>query len=321
MRTIELRAGGGRIAATAHLPPAGRLSGVVIFAAPGGGYSRGYYDMAFDGHDDYSQAAHHTAHGHIVIAYDHLGVGDSATADLVRLTIEDIADANHGAVSELKDRIRSGTLAAGFPALPCAFHVGLGQSMGGGVSIIMQARHRTFDAIGVLGYSAVHTVLPQRTSEARETAQAQYQYSRRTAPEELSVERSSAGVPDFLYPFHWEDVPADIVDADMRGGYPVRRSAPPFGSLTIPNCVVAMMGPGFVRDDAARIEAPVFLGYGERDVSVAPHAEPAAFAAAKDISLIVVPRMAHMHNFAGTRHLLWDRLSAWAADRAKTALQ
>ncbi|CAN7191776.1 hypothetical protein LJR225_000548 [Phenylobacterium sp. LjRoot225] len=301
---------------TAFLPEGDKLSGCVIFASPGGGYSRGYYDMTFDGRPGYSQAEHHTAQGHVVVAYDHLGVGESDVAGLAALSIEDIADANNEAVLEVQHLIETGRLCEGFPALPQALHVGIGQSMGGGVTIIMQGRHCTFDAIGVLGYSAIHTVLPQRTIFDLEAAKAHYQYSRTTSAAELSVARSSAEVADFVYPFHWGDVPADIVEADMRGGYPLRRSAPPFGSLTLPNCVVAMMSPGFVAAEAASVEAPVFLGYGERDVSPDPHAEPGAFPASRDVSLLVVPQMAHMHNFASTRRRLWDALSAWAADRA-----
>jgi pimeloyl-ACP methyl ester carboxylesterase len=318
MRTLELRAAQDRIALTAHLPDTGAPSGCVIFASPGGGYSRGYYDLSFPGREGYSQAAHHTAQGHIVVAYDHLGVGDSRVDELASISIQDIADANHAAVAEVQALIREGRLSPDLPALPDAFHVGIGQSMGGGVTTIMQGRHRTFDAIGVLGYSAIHTTLPQRTEADRE---AQLQLSLETDPAKLSVDAFTATVPDFLYPFHWEDVPADIVETDLGGGYPARRTAPPFGSLTIPNCVVGMMAPGFVREEAAAVETPVFLGFGERDVSVDPHAEPAAFRAANDITLLVVPRMAHMHNFAGTRRHLWDRLGAWIADRATARAQ
>ena len=203
--------------------------------------------------------------------------------------------------------------------MPDAFHVGIGQSMGGCVSIVMQAQHRSFDAIGVLGYSAIHTRLPQRTAAETEAAKGHYDYSRDTAPSELSVERSSAGVSDFVYPFHWEDVPAQILAADMEGGYPIRRTAPAFGSLTIPSCAVGMMGPGFVAEDVRKIDAPVFLAFGERDVSVQPRDEPRAFGASDDITVLVVPRMAHMHNFASTRQRLWDRLSGWVSDQARSA--
>lgn len=319
MRTLELRAGEGRIAMTAYLPDSPTLSGCVIFASPGGGYSRGYYDMRFAGHEGYSQAEHHTDHGHVVVAYDHLGVGDSEIGDLSALTVEEIARVNHQAVRETQARIETGELCADLPAMPNAFHVGIGQSMGGCVSIVMQAQHGSFDAIGVLGYSAIHTVLPQRTAAETEAAKGNYAYARTTSPAELSVARSSAGVSDFVYPFHWDDVPAEILAADMEGGYPLRRTAPSFGSLTIPSCAVAMMGQGFVEADVRSVAAPVFLAFGVRDVSVQPRDEPRAYGASGDITVLVVPRMAHMHNFASTRQRLWDRLSAWVSDQARSA--
>lgn len=298
------------IALTAFVPDC-EPSGCVIFASPGGGYGRGYYDVQFDAHPGYSQALHHCAKGHVVVAYDHLGVGDSSTERLADLTIEEIAAANHQAIAAAKERIREGSLVADLAPLPDARFIGIGQSMGGGVSIIMQARHRSFDAVGVLGYSALHTQLPQPTAAAAAAARAQYQFDRSTRGADLSVAKTAAGVSDFVYPFHWEDVPADIVEEDLGGGYPVRRTAPPYGSMTIPNCVVAMMSPGYVRKEAAQIDVPVFLGFGERDVSTDMRAEPSAFANAMDITLAIVPRMAHMHNFASTRARLWDRLHAW----------
>ncbi len=316
---ISVAAGGERIAATAFLPDDGPKTGAVIFASPGGGYGRGYYDMRFLGHEGYSQAEHHTQRGHVVVAYDHLGVGESSAQRLASMTIEEIADANCEAVAEIIRRLRKGELSEFLDAMPRLTAIGIGQSMGGGVTIIMQARRRVFDAIGVLGYSAIHTVLPQKTKADRDRGTANYRFSRETAAETLSVEASSAGVADFIYPFHWEDVPKDILDADMAGGYPIRHTAPAFGSLTIPNCVVAMMSPGYVKDEAAMIEAPVFLGFGERDVSPDPWDEPSAFPQSRDISLFVVERMAHMHNFASSRMKLWRRLSDWATLVAREA--
>src|SRR5437763_16476724 len=67
------------IAATVFLPdPAVLLSPpIVIFGVPGGGYSRGYFDMHFPGHEGYSEAEYHTAQGFIFVACDPVGVGDS----------------------------------------------------------------------------------------------------------------------------------------------------------------------------------------------------------------------------------------------------
>ncbi|MGV0793258.1 alpha/beta hydrolase [Mycolicibacterium sp. XJ1819] len=300
------------IAATAFLPSPERLvpGHPVVFALPGGGYSRGYYDMHFDGYDGYSQAAHHVEQGLILVAIDHLGVGDSTpeVAEVVR--IEDIAAANDAAVRQIAEKLRDGTLADGYPAVDVGARIGMGQSMGGGVTVIMAGRHQTYDAVAVLGYSGIHTVLPQRSAEDAQYVE-KFDYSRDDGPEGLSMEASAAAIPDFLYPFHYEDVPADIVAADTSGGYPLRETSPPFGSKTVPLCVVGMLSPGYISTEAAALTIPVFIGLGERDTAPEPHREPAAYSASPDVSLYIVERMAHMHNFASTRKKLWDRLAAW----------
>jgi len=308
-------AGPSVIAASVYLPDPVKLAPrpVVMFAAPGGGYSRGYFDLRFDGHSGYSQAEYHAAQGMIFVAYDHLGVGESTTEHNHALTVEMIADANHAMVTETLTRLARGSLQADFPAVDKPFVIGIGQSMGAGVTIVMQGRKRTFDAVGILGVSAIHTQLPQPTPEAARRSRVNYMYTRATPNKELSVPKSAANIADFKYPFHWEDVPPAILDADMRGGYPVRQTAPYFGSAAIPVCAVAMNSPGYFTPEASMIDVPVFIGVGERDVCPNPWAEPSAYWNSKDVSLYVVPCMAHMHNFASTRELLWRRLGYWSA--------
>jgi pimeloyl-ACP methyl ester carboxylesterase len=182
--------------------------------------------------------------------------------------------------------------------------------MGGGVAIIMASRHRSFDALAVLGYSAIHTVLPQRLVEDEQYVE-KFDYSRDDAPETFSLRAASEAVPEFLFPFFYEDVPADIVAADTAGGYPIRDVAPEFGSNTLPLCVIAMLSPGYVEREAADLTVPVFVGLGERDTAPDPRAEPSAYGASPDITLFICERMAHMHNFASTREVLWDRVAGW----------
>jgi hypothetical protein len=50
---------------------------------------------------------------------------------------------------------------------------------------------------------------------------------------------------------------------------------------------------------------------GERDVVPDPWLEPKAYKACTDVSVFVCPRMGHMHNFAGTRQLLWRRIESF----------
>lgn len=306
-----------RLVATVHGPETIDPSRppVVVFMVPGGGYSRGYFDMHFAGRDGYSQAAHHAGAGIVTVAVDPMGVGDSTTAHLCEIQFEDLAATFAACVEHVVARLREGR-GTGLGAFEPAAVIGLGQSMGGCMTIVTQARHAIFDAIAVLGYSAIHTRLPQREA-AQEAANAQAIAGIRRG----STGRGAANtiMQDHVYPFHFEDVPADIVSADMAGGYPIRRSSPPFGSLTIPDCAVQMMVPGVVREEAAMIAVPVFIGNGERDVCPDPRAEPAAYVRSPDIVTAVYPAMAHMHNFSTTRERLWDRLVHWYAWQARSA--
>ena len=302
------------VVATVFLPDPDRLADrqPVVFALPGGGYSRGYYDMHFPGHAGYSQAEHHVERGLVLVAVDHLGVGDSTpeVADMVRT--EDIAAANDLAVRQtISDRLCTGTAVDGYPAFDVGARIGIGQSMGGCVTVIMAGRHRTYDAIGVLGFSGIHTVLPMREHDATERIADKFDYSRDTALDDLSIAESSELIGEFLYPFHYEDVPADIVEADIGGGFPIRTTAPPFGSKTVPPCAVAMLSPSYIKTEAAAVDVPVFIGLGERDTAPDPHCEPSAYPNSSDV---ITARLRPHGPHAQLRddpHKLWDRLANW----------
>ena len=310
----------GHVVATVFIPESVPSAPTVVVALPGGGYSRGYFDMHFPGRTGYSQAEHHTARGIVLVAMDHLGVGDSSTEANDTIVIEDIAAANDEAVREILRRLRAGEIDASWPRIEPGFVVGTGQSMGGGVTIIMQGRHRTYEAISPLGYSAVQAVLPLRLPEMRQGIKAMFSHFKRsTPPAELSVPHTSERIGDFLHPFHWEDVPEDIVAADLAGGYPLREMPPAWGSRTVPRCVVGMMARDYVIAEAAVIDVPVFFGEGERDVSENPWEESARFPRVRDFTLFVCPQMAHMHNFATTRLELWERTVDWMASVRQAA--
>lgn len=300
------------MAVTIHLPEAADLPErpVVIVAVPGGGYSRGYFDMAFDGHENYNEAAWHAARGTIHVALDHVGVGESTIPDLAAIDFQTLAATHDSAVRQIVALLAEGGLAEGLPPVASPFVVGMGQSMGGGVTILAQGRFGTFDAIAPCGVSAIHTALPQRDGKAFESGRRRFD-AVAEGRAKSHLETDHEGV-DYVYAFHWEDVPADILHEDMKGGYPIRETAPVFGSLTIPYCAVKMMLPGAFAVDAARVAVPVLVANGERDTCPDPHAEAAAYKASPDVNIFIAPTMAHMHNFASTRETLWRRLHDWS---------
>src|SRR5260370_35059420 len=84
------------IAASVFLPDPAKVTAppIAMFAFPGGGYTRGDFDINIRGHEGYSEAGHHVERGIIFIAADHLGDGDSSIPELAALILEMLASAN-----------------------------------------------------------------------------------------------------------------------------------------------------------------------------------------------------------------------------------
>jgi pimeloyl-ACP methyl ester carboxylesterase len=298
-----------QVAASVYLPAREALAGrpPALVVMPGGGYGRRYFDLPVPG---YSQAAYHAGRGMVVITVDHLGAGDSTVLPAEFTTLPGVAAAGHAAVTAIIARLAAGTLAPGVPPVRLACVVGAGQSLGGHALAVMQASHRTFDGVAMLGSSMAGTALPVRPGAPEPVVPAG------ATPEQAAALTRAA--TDWAWAFHWRDEPspdelAALIAADIAGGVPARRTAPSWGSLTYPGFGAVSMLPGVVAAEAARIDVPVLLAAGERDVCRSPGEEVAVFKSATDISFFRVPRMAHMHNFAVTRTLLWDRLEEFTA--------
>ena len=308
-----------RLAVTVHLPEPAAVGRppVVCFAFPGGGYGRRYYSFDLPGASGGGQAGWHTRRGWIFVAVDHLGVGDSTVPE-GDLTYETVAAANVAAVRAVTGRLAEGTVGEGFPPVTGAVTLGVGQSMGGCFLIVAQGQHRIFDGIGVLGFSAIHTVVPSRPGTPAAAMPWVLRGSSLAAPVVLNAAALAAapatgldagsGEHPFTWAFHFDDESPEVVAADMA---PPGDAVPPWKSATVPACALMMVAPGTVASEAASIAVPVFLGTGERDVVPDPWSEPKAYTSASDVTVFVCPQMAHMHNFAGTRHRLWARLHHW----------
>ncbi|SCW84843.1 Lysophospholipase, alpha-beta hydrolase superfamily [Sphingobium faniae] len=321
MRSVVIRSSVGEaigaeqiyeIAATVYLPDAKRFPrpSRVLFAFPGGGYSRAYYDIWLSGYDDYSQAAHHVDNGVIVVACDHLGVGESSGEGAVPFGLEMIAAANAAAVTDILHRLETGCLVSDYPAQPDLAVFGIGHSMGGAILALMQWRYASFEGIILLGISAIENVLPQPTPELTKAARAYYAA---LAANSMGIATPLPKAPriDYFYSFHWPDVPEPLITVEQAGSLTVRGVRPEWASVKIPRCGVEAMARGRITMAVANIEVPVFLGFGERDTSMLPQAEPGHYVRCRDISLRIYPEMSHTHNFAGTRFRLWDDIVHW----------
>jgi pimeloyl-ACP methyl ester carboxylesterase len=297
---------GAKVAATLVIPEdAEERPRTLAIGFPGAFYGRGYWDVDHPG--GYSQAAHHAERGWLFVAIDHLGVGDSTKPDPLSLTFERLAAANDAASRFIIDGLRTGTLVAGLGPIEITRTIGMGHSTGGCITIITQGRHSTFDGLAVLGYSAIHSVVPSPEG-GKEVPVVE---RGRTDVDVTEYSETEVGTDTLLWMFHREDVDPTLRDADVGSGFPLRSVMPPWGTAFAPPAFASAVTPGVVTVEAGAIEVPLFLAVGDRDVCPDPRAEAAAYRSARDITLAVLPRMAHIHNFASTRDQLWVRLHAW----------
>ncbi|MCJ2179299.1 hypothetical protein [Novosphingobium album (ex Hu et al. 2023)] len=315
-----------RIAATVVLPEPEALpdQAVVCVALPSSSYARGYYTCDLPGAGSGAQAAFHVERGWIVAALDWLGCDDASGLDPEDLGYAALTAAAHAAQAEILLRLENGVLAPGYPPVgrPCV--IGIGQSLGGGLLIYQQARHGSFDGIGVLGFSAIrsHPATPPGgepvvvawyprdagLEECREPLNAAALSGSQSAQEQAAWEAVAWG-------FHYDDVPAEVVEQDLahyegiaRGIDPDAPLPPWYARRTPQRAARSSLTPGVVASEAASVTVPVLAAMGVRDLVPDPRSEPRAFASARSVDLFVCPRMGHMHNMAGTRALLWERI-------------
>ncbi len=302
---------------------------IVCFAFPGGGYNRHYYSFDMPDSGGGGEAGFHCDRGWIVVACDHLGFGQSTVPEGNALDLDNIAAANDATVREVMARIEAGTLAPHLPPLADATKLAFGQSMGGCFTVVAQGNHATFDGIAVLGYSAIHTIVPTRPGLPPAAWPWISRRDRLDSPRVMNAAAMAAadgaklgdaaalaaagagGEHPFQWSFHYDDEPADIVAWDMAASAGLADPLPSWRSATTPPCGIYMVAPGAVALEAASVLVPVLVAVGERDVVPDPRAEPKAFQSAPDVTVFVCPRMAHMHNFARTRRLFWQRLHSW----------
>jgi hypothetical protein len=193
--------------------------------------------------------------------------------------------------------------------------------MGGCLTVVQQGHYHCYDGIAVLGFSAVRIDHPVPPGQAPLVMPWHLRgTSAGSPPVVLNPARVAAaatlGSYDFIsstsWLFFWDDVDASRLRTSLPGISP-SAAAPPWVSTTFPGVVGSVLTPGVIASEAAAVEAPVLVAMGERDVVADPKGEPRAYMSATSVDLYICPRMAHMHNFAGTRGLLWQRIETWAA--------
>jgi len=315
-------AGVRRLACDVFVPERIAAPRTVLVCIPGGGMSRGYFDVDAPGeHGNYSMARHLAALGFVVVTLDPPGVGDSDVPDDgYELTVQRVADTCACAVDSVLAMLRAGDV-DGVPAGDVVA-VGVGHSAGAMITTVLQARHHPYAALGLFGFGNNGRVA---------AAEAKRRQTDDTAGTDAAMTDVFAELEalDDREEFHRRVTTL----AEQRFGTPLPKSSStatsPFllGGMDVPAPVLAALGEvksnliavvgltsmvsGSVNAEMAAVDVPVFLGVGERDITGPAHAIPAAYSGAPEVLLYLLPGAGHNHNVAPNRELLWDRLARW----------
>jgi pimeloyl-ACP methyl ester carboxylesterase len=283
---------------------------IALFCLPGGRCSTGYFDLQIEGYADYSMADYLAARGFIVVAFDHLGVGQSSTVDDIFLVTPGLASAvNDRAHRTVAQGLMAGTVVPGLDPIPELVPIGVGHSMGGMLLDVQQARHTTFAATAGLGHGpGLPSVL---TDEELRVAE---QGAVTDDVVTLARKRFSASAPPGpSRPPPGSFLPPDLPEA-VRAAFVAQQTDLLF------SCGLTSMLPGATDSEKAAITAPVFLAFGEYDLTRDFMGTASLFSAARDLTIFVVPGAAHCHNQSARRTVLWDRLGHWARTVATASL-
>jgi pimeloyl-ACP methyl ester carboxylesterase len=260
-----------------------------------------YFDLAVPAsHDTYSMARYLAARD-LVLTIDPPGVGKSDTPDdPYALSPEVVADVLAAAVSSASDELWGGTKAGA--SVPMAT-MGLGHSAGALLVAYEQARHGTFDALALLGFSAsgLPGVLnddeirfawrPQEFSEARI---------------ELTRSRFGEPLPD------WTHTGASSGNDSGASSIDIDHALESASSRLLALVGMTAIMPGAVQPQLDEISNPVFAALGEEDLAGTLDVLPAQFPVCNDLTLFELKQAGHNHNVAPTRAQLWQRLLGWA---------
>jgi pimeloyl-ACP methyl ester carboxylesterase len=303
---------GARIVAGDVFAPSGEVARapdgapLLMVCLPGGGMTRRYFDLAVApdlGLGNYSMARHLAGRGFVVVTLDPPGVGDSDKPDDgYSLTPHVVAGLLAFVVDDLRDRLRNGTLAPGLGPLPAHRSVGVGHSAGGLLTVHQQARHRSHDAVALLGFAGgglVHVLTDEEQTYAGDPVAARREIARLTA--------ARFGRP---FPISQTSTSPYLLGGPVPEA--VERALGEARGHLLAVVGLTSMIPGSSGEEMAAVDVPVFLGVGTGDITGDPFRIPPTFPGCRDLTLFVLDGSGHNHNAAPTRERLWDRLAAWA---------
>jgi pimeloyl-ACP methyl ester carboxylesterase len=270
---------------------------------PGGGINRQYFDLDVSGQDgSYSMARFLAEQGDMVVTIDPPGVGQSdVPEDGYSLTPHRVADVLAVATTRVDEKLKGGGI-EGLAHSPPLFKIGLGHSAGALLVAFQQARHATFEAVALLGFSASGLPGVLNEEEVRFSDKPE-QFAAELA--RLTKERFGEALPQWSNSSAGELGPSAI-------GPQIDRALTTATSRLLALVGMTAIVPGSVQPELNELRAPVFAALGEHDLAGTLDVLPAQMPVCHDLTLFLLEGAGHSHNIAANRFVLWQRLIRWS---------
>ena len=250
-------------------------SGQLFFCLPGGGASQGYFNLGVVDGFDYSFVSRMTALGHVMVTMDHPGTGQNPLPDSHPfLTPRQASDYLAAAFGQIKSTPEFEQLQA----------IGLGHSMGGMVTTLIQARHCLFSKLVLLGSSA--RGLDWGTTDEEKEYIGKPDALERDL-EQLVLKRYGAAFTAISGGPSGKSITFGGANPDITA-----KLRDNMASLFAAGGTTSMIRGGFA-PEAAAIDVPIFFAFGDHDIGAPPDEVPQDFKAAPEVKIHLMENTGH----------------------------
>ena len=285
------------VAAEIHQPTA-TDRGIALICLPGGGMNRQFYDLPVPGDDSFSFVKAMCAQGFTCVLLDHPGVGESdQPEDGFVLTPLLIAQLHAAALSWLKTHVA---------ALRGLRSIGVGHSMGAMITLIQQHQHASHAGIVLLGFG--FEGLPQ------------YLHPKVQAllDDRAALEAQSVRLARKFFRVGYPVVRGGGGGGGIYGGETAERAGIE-GIKAVSTHLLAVpafmsMLPHHWDPMAARIDVPVLVALGDKDLVKAPDNAGQIFSHSPAVEVMVLPETGHSQFLFASRRDLFARIGHWVHD-------
>ena len=268
-------------------------SAMVFFCLPGGGASHQFFNLGRYDNIDYSFVSRMTALGHTVVTMDHPGTGaNTLSSDHPFLT----------------PRLASDYIALVFADFIQNFDteishvIGLGHSMGGMTTVLIQARHNLFDGVALLGSSTGGLLWGLDDLEKTYIGK----------PEEVEKDLEALVMRKFKSQFVQATNGPSGKSITFGGSTEnvTNRLREISTSLYAAGGMMSMIQGSFI-EEAEAVNVPLFFAFGDHDIGEPPKDAPKAFKNAINTELHILENCGHNSLAFPVIENLCEKLNRW----------